>query len=119
MSALSQRPGRILLQCTQCQARNRDKVRRTPKRPVSCVACLRSGRLHHHAPASPAGETMSTLTAIALEDTAFGTLASQHRLLNPVLKEPLPKAGTFGFRGDIALAFQEQLADEEIGRTHV
>ncbi|MCJ2179127.1 hypothetical protein [Novosphingobium album (ex Hu et al. 2023)] len=55
---------------------------------------------------------MSTLTAVALEDTAFGTLASQHRLLNAVLKEPLPKAGTFGFRGDIALAFQDQVADE-------
>lgn len=55
---------------------------------------------------------MSTLTAVALEDTAFGTLARQHRLLNAVLKEPLPKAGTFGFRGDIALAFQDQVADE-------
>lgn len=55
---------------------------------------------------------MSTLAATALEDTAFGTLASQHRLLNAVLKEPLPKAGTFGFRGDIALAFQDQVADE-------
>ncbi|MEJ2408278.1 MAG: hypothetical protein P8Y48_02805 [Novosphingobium sp.] len=55
---------------------------------------------------------MSTVTATALEDTAFGTLASQHRLLNAVLKEPLPKAGTFGFRGDIALAFQDQVADE-------
>lgn len=55
---------------------------------------------------------MSTLAATALEDTAFGTLASQYRLLNAVLKEPLPKAGTFGFRGDIALAFQDQVADE-------
>ena len=42
---------------------------------------------------------MTTLETVRLEDTAFGTLASQHRLLNAVLKEPLPKAGTFGFRG--------------------
>lgn len=56
---------------------------------------------------------MTTLDKIRLEDTAFGQLDSQNRLLNAVLKEPLPKAGTFGFRGDIALAFQEQFADEK------
>lgn len=55
---------------------------------------------------------MTTLETVRLEDTAFGTLAAQHRLLNAVLKEPLPKVGTFGFRGDIALAFQDQVADE-------
>ncbi|MCT2400306.1 hypothetical protein [Novosphingobium mangrovi (ex Huang et al. 2023)] len=55
---------------------------------------------------------MTTLDTVRLEDTAFGTLAAQHRLFNAVLKEPLPKAGTFGFRGDIALAFQDQVADE-------
>ena len=55
---------------------------------------------------------MSTIDAVSLEDTAFGKLDAAKRLLNAVLKEPLPKAGTFGFRGDIALAFQEQVADE-------
>jgi len=55
---------------------------------------------------------MTTLAAVSLGDTAFGKLADQHRLLNAVLKEPLPRAGSFGFRGDIALAFQDQLADE-------
>lgn len=55
---------------------------------------------------------MPTLDAIRLEDTAFGALDTQHRMLNAVLKEPLARAGTFGFRGDIALVFQEQLADE-------
>ena len=55
---------------------------------------------------------MSTVDAPSLEDTAFGKLDAARRLLNAVLKEPLPKAGTFGFRGDIALAFQEQVADE-------
>lgn len=56
---------------------------------------------------------MSTTAAVSLEDTAFGKIDAQHRLLNPVLKEPMPKAGLFGFRGDIALAFQDQLADEK------
>lgn len=55
---------------------------------------------------------MSTLDAVRLEDTAFGKLAAQHRLLDAVLKEPMPRAGRFGFRGDIALAFQDQVADE-------
>ncbi|SFG43443.1 hypothetical protein SAMN05518801_12612 [Novosphingobium sp. CF614] len=55
---------------------------------------------------------MTTLDTVRLKDTAFGTLDAQHRLFNAVLKEPLPKAGTFGFRGDIALAFQDQVADE-------
>ncbi|HZU65320.1 MAG TPA: hypothetical protein VFF98_16650 [Novosphingobium sp.] len=55
---------------------------------------------------------MSTMDAVRLEDTALGRLNAAHRLLNAVLKEPLPAAGTFGFRGDIALAFQDQVADE-------
>lgn len=55
---------------------------------------------------------MSTITAVSISDTPFGTLAEQHRLCNAVLKEPLPREGTFGFRGDIALAFQDQVADE-------
>ncbi|MCB2059809.1 MAG: hypothetical protein KDE21_04835, partial [Novosphingobium sp.] len=56
---------------------------------------------------------MSTIDVTALEDTAFGKLDAEERLLNAVLKEPMPKAGLFGFRGDIALAFQEQVADEK------
>ncbi|NOW48481.1 hypothetical protein FHW96_004669 [Novosphingobium sp. SG751A] len=55
---------------------------------------------------------MTTIDAVALGDTAFGKLDSARRLLNAVLKEPLPRTGTFGFRGDIALAFQDQVADE-------
>lgn len=55
---------------------------------------------------------MTTIDKVQLEDTAFGAIDAQSRLLNAVLKEPLPRAGTFGFRGDIALAFQEQFADE-------
>jgi len=55
---------------------------------------------------------MSTIDAVQLDDTALGKLSANHRLLNAVLKEPLPRGGHFGFRGDIALAFQEQKADE-------
>ena len=55
---------------------------------------------------------MSTLDAVTLEDTALGKLDAAKRLYDAVVKEPLAKAGWFGFRGDIALAFQEQLADE-------
>lgn len=55
---------------------------------------------------------MSTLTVPSISDTPFGKLADQHRLHNAVLKEPLPREATFGFRGDIALAFQDQVADE-------
>lgn len=56
---------------------------------------------------------MTTLEKVRLEDTAFGKLDAEYRLLNAVLKEPVPAPGFFGFRGDIALSFQEQLADEK------
>lgn len=55
---------------------------------------------------------MTTIDAVTHSDTAFGRLDAEHRLFNAVLKEPLPRPGTFGFRGDIALAFQDQVADE-------
>jgi hypothetical protein len=55
---------------------------------------------------------MSTLEAVRLEDTVFGELKAQNRLLDAVLMETLPRPSLFGYRGDIALAFQEQLADE-------
>ena len=54
-----------------------------------------------------------TMTEVKLTDTAFGRLDTEGRLLNAVLKEPVPTPGHFGFRGDIALAFQEQFADEK------
>ncbi len=56
---------------------------------------------------------MTTTTEVKLADTAFGRLDAEGRLLNAVLKEPVPVPGFFGFRGDIALAFQEQFADEK------
>ena len=48
-----------------------------------------------------------------IEGTALGRLDQEGRLLNAVLKGPTTKPGRFGFRGDIALKFQEQLADEK------
>lgn len=51
------------------------------------------------------------MTAIA--DTAFAALEAEGRLLNAVLKAPTHVAGRFGFRGDIALKFAQQFADEK------
>jgi hypothetical protein len=48
-----------------------------------------------------------------IEKTALARLEREGRLLNAVLKGPLSKPGSFGFRGDIALKFQAQLADEK------
>jgi hypothetical protein len=48
-----------------------------------------------------------------IETTALGRLDQEGRLLNAVLKGPTKKPGRFGFRGDIALKFQTQLADEK------
>jgi hypothetical protein len=45
--------------------------------------------------------------------TALGRLDREGRLLNAVFKGPTTKPGRFGFRGDIALKFQTQLADEK------
>ncbi|WP_085314687.1 hypothetical protein [Derxia lacustris] len=47
-----------------------------------------------------------------IDKTAFARLESENRLLNPVLKAPTKKEGRFGFRGELALVFDTQLADE-------
>ncbi|WP_076862200.1 hypothetical protein [Bradyrhizobium mercantei] len=49
----------------------------------------------------------------AIENTALGRLEKEGRLLNAVLKGGTTKPGRFGFRGDIALKFQAQVADEK------
>ncbi|WGR96268.1 MULTISPECIES: hypothetical protein [unclassified Bradyrhizobium] len=49
----------------------------------------------------------------AIENTALGRLEKEGRLLNAVLKDETSKPGRFGFRGDIALKFQVQVADEK------
>lgn len=48
-----------------------------------------------------------------IESTALAHLDREGRLLNAVLKGPTTKGGRFGFRGDIALKFQTQVADEK------
>lgn len=48
-----------------------------------------------------------------IEQTALNRLNNEGRLLNAVLKGPTTKPGQFGFRGDIALKFQTQVADEK------
>ncbi|WP_417711797.1 hypothetical protein [Roseibium aggregatum] len=48
-----------------------------------------------------------------IDQTPLGRLESEGRLFNAVLKGPTTKEGRFGFRGDIAIKFQEQVADEK------
>ncbi len=48
-----------------------------------------------------------------IEKTPLGKLDQEGRLLNAVLKAPTTKDERFGFRGDIALKFQTQVADEK------
>lgn len=47
-----------------------------------------------------------------IEQTAFARLEAEKRLQNPVLKEATKKLGRFGFRGEIAIKFADQVADE-------
>lgn len=57
---------------------------------------------------------MTTLTAeqAGIGQTAFARLDAEKRMVNPVHKAPTHKPGRFGFRGELALKFQQQLADE-------
>lgn len=56
---------------------------------------------------------MSTTVDLSpIEQTALGPLDVQKRLQNPVLKAPTHKSGRFGFRGELALRFSAQMADE-------
>jgi hypothetical protein len=48
-----------------------------------------------------------------IADTAFASLEADGRLLNAVLKGPSEKPGRFGFRGELALKFAQQFADEK------
>lgn len=45
-------------------------------------------------------------------DTALGSLETNDRLLSPVFKGETATAGTYGFRGALALKFAEKLSDE-------
>jgi hypothetical protein len=60
------------------------------------------------------GRSMTTIEkTTTIEQTALWSLDQEGRLLNAVLKAPTTKPGRFGFRGDIALQFQQQVADEK------
>ena len=48
----------------------------------------------------------------SITDTPLGGLDTAHRLLSPVHKGPAGKPGRFGFRGEIALKFAQQISDE-------
>lgn len=47
-----------------------------------------------------------------LEQTAFKQLEAEKRLFNPVFKGATKKTGRYGFRGEIAIKFAPNLADE-------
>ncbi|HQS81115.1 MAG TPA: hypothetical protein PKV42_01525 [Thiobacillus sp.] len=47
-----------------------------------------------------------------LDQTAFKQLDADKRLQNPVFKDATGEAGRFGFRGEIAIKFAPQYADE-------
>jgi hypothetical protein len=49
----------------------------------------------------------------SIDQTALSRLDQEGRLLNAVFKNATTKPGRFGFRGDIALKFQAQVADEK------
>jgi hypothetical protein len=82
-------------------------------RPRTGIGPFPASCLMHETYCASGKENVMTMTEVKLADTAFGRLDAEGRLLNPVLKDPVPKPGHFGFRGDIALAFQEQFADEK------
>jgi hypothetical protein len=54
----------------------------------------------------------ATLATTPIADTAFARLEREGRLLNPLHKDKMAKAGRFGFRGELALRFAPKLADE-------
>jgi hypothetical protein len=56
---------------------------------------------------------VARITMATIETTALNRLDQEGRLFNAILKAPTTKPGRFGFRGDIALKFQQQLADEK------
>jgi hypothetical protein len=48
-----------------------------------------------------------------IDETPFARLEQEGRLLNPILKAPTERAGRYGFRGELALKFAQQFADEK------
>lgn len=54
----------------------------------------------------------ATSAPTELDHTAFARLEREGRLRNPLLKAATKKAGRVGFRGELALRFAPQMADE-------
>lgn len=48
-----------------------------------------------------------------ISETAFARLDAEGRMLNAVMKGPTERPGRFGFRGELALKFAPQFADEK------
>lgn len=48
-----------------------------------------------------------------LENSAFASLEKENRIMNAVFKGPTAVKDRIGFRGDMALKFQQQMADEK------
>jgi len=53
------------------------------------------------------------MTMTTIDKTAFASLEAEERLLNGVFKGATAVPGRFGFRGDIAIEFQQKFADEK------
>jgi hypothetical protein len=86
------------------------------RRPCAVRATAEpAGNLHVPAQRGRAQSIQSHMRVYmtTIEKTALGRLDQEGRLLNAVLKSPTTKPGRFGFRGDIALKFQPQVADEK------
>jgi len=56
--------------------------------------------------------TTGTLMTLTIDKTLFTRLDAEGRLTHPIIKEEI-SPGRFGFRGEIALKFQESIADEK------
>ncbi len=48
----------------------------------------------------------------SLENSAFSVLEQQGRLLSPVFRGTIPSSGRAGFRGELAIRFAQNVADE-------
>jgi hypothetical protein len=81
-------------------------ARFTPNRQITCIGAARPFSAAH-------SMKIEERVMTTIEKTPLGRLDQEGRLLNAVLKSPTTKPGRFGFRGDIALKFQAQLADEK------
>ncbi len=56
--------------------------------------------------------TMGILMTLTIDKTALARLEAESRLTHAIIKEEI-SPGRFGFRGEIALKFQQSMADEK------